>query len=818
MDALNTVLPDGLYDLGSQGYHTYPPGSTLWSPRVDSYPQQDMPPHPRLSEARDIPGERPPEVPDHATEWPEEEDDLGERPTDRHADQSQKQSQVAATLKWLSENYERAEGVCLPRCVLYTHYLDFCKKMKFTPSRCCNIREIIRQKFPKLTTRRLGTRGQSKYHYYGIGIKETSIYYHSVYSGKGLTRFSGIKIKTEGSNRKYSLSSKTGTLLPEFPDANNLILPEDIDREKMETFIMMYRTHCQRILDTVISANFDEVQNFLLHFWQGMPEHLVEVLKAEVLADVIALCDSILYKVLVDVLIPSSIQDLPDSLGSEIKVFVKRLPVWLESSLENAPKDIQDRKQEVARGFVLSVRRQVSFVHLAQTARSVLVNHDCVCVMQEDLADLDIDELCCQVGYHDPERALAHRDAILENFDEFQNLLGKQAPIEAYTEWMDNIIDKCVLQPCREKKCALALVSSEFLLNWALIGSLVMRDLTLNSASSFGSFHLIHMMLDEYVFLVMETQNEMSRETQLQKSVQKHMKNAEEIKMHAKVRTSSNKSQNSPKNRKRKHTEDHYDSNSDEHDTNPITDENRPSHPHIGSYEPLNGTAFSRPTPSAVARETSFALHEDATRGNFNHASLPLSPIKHYSSFNGTSYDRPSYLPQFGLNSYSDYVTHNNAFTSTRVQTYPDSHAHAQTFPSVPIASGLAHSPGSYWSESRTHPAFTTDPYGQYNYNNIAPAYDSYKKGSLIRGSVYQESFNRSAFDSARGYYSRPQDNFQVGSSLPVGSYGGNFMEIAPTGGQYSRQESVVYQDDMYSTGTGFSSFGKTYLTAAPFR
>lgn len=27
-----------------------------------------------------------------------------------------------------------------------------------------------------------------RYHYYGIGIKETSIYYHSVYSGKGLTR------------------------------------------------------------------------------------------------------------------------------------------------------------------------------------------------------------------------------------------------------------------------------------------------------------------------------------------------------------------------------------------------------------------------------------------------------------------------------------------------------------------------------------------------------------------------------------------------------------------------------------------------------
>lgn len=28
-----------------------------------------------------------------------------------------------------------------------------------------------------------------RYHYYGIGIRETSQYYHSVYTGKGLTRY-----------------------------------------------------------------------------------------------------------------------------------------------------------------------------------------------------------------------------------------------------------------------------------------------------------------------------------------------------------------------------------------------------------------------------------------------------------------------------------------------------------------------------------------------------------------------------------------------------------------------------------------------------
>lgn len=36
-----------------------------------------------------------------------------------------------------------------------------------------------------------------------------------------------------GFTRKYSLSSKTGTLLPEFPNAQYLILPLSIPREKV---------------------------------------------------------------------------------------------------------------------------------------------------------------------------------------------------------------------------------------------------------------------------------------------------------------------------------------------------------------------------------------------------------------------------------------------------------------------------------------------------------------------------------------------------------------------------------------------------------
>lgn len=47
---------------------------------------------------------------------------------------------------------------------------------------------------------------QYRYHYYGIGIKESSAYYHSVYSGKGLTRWGNI----QPSSSSHRIMRQTG--------------------------------------------------------------------------------------------------------------------------------------------------------------------------------------------------------------------------------------------------------------------------------------------------------------------------------------------------------------------------------------------------------------------------------------------------------------------------------------------------------------------------------------------------------------------------------------------------------------------------------
>uniref|UniRef100_A0A8D2IX36 DNA-binding protein RFX6 n=1 Tax=Varanus komodoensis TaxID=61221 RepID=A0A8D2IX36_VARKO len=399
-----------------------------------------------------------------------------------------KKKQTQLTLQWLEENYIVCEGVCLPRCILYAHYLDFCRKEKLEPACAATFGKTIRQKFPLLTTRRLGTRGHSKYHYYGIGIKESSAYYHSVYSGKGLTRYG-----------KRFPSSKTGTLLPEFPSAQHLVLDRCVSKDKVDTLIMMYKTHCQCVLDNAINGNFEEIQHFLLHFWQGMPDHLLPLLENPVIIDIFCVCDSILYKVCFHEQIPELFSSFHYSLLADIRNFAKNWEHWIVSSLENLPESLATKKIPIARRFVSSLKRQTSFLHLAQIARPALFDQHTVNAMVADIEKVDLYGIGSQAlltgsGTMDSDG----EDDSITVFQELKDLLKKNATVESFIEWLDTVVEQRVIK-----------VSSSLL------------------ASQWGSFHLIRMLLDEYILLAMETQFNNDKEQELQSLLDKYMKNTD---------------------------------------------------------------------------------------------------------------------------------------------------------------------------------------------------------------------------------------------------------------------------------------------------
>ena len=57
----------------------------------------------------------------------------------------------------------------------------------------------------------------------------------------------------------YASKDKPSAVLPPFPDVSSLDLSDSVPKEKLHTFMVMYRAHCQRVLDSIVRATFDEV-------------------------------------------------------------------------------------------------------------------------------------------------------------------------------------------------------------------------------------------------------------------------------------------------------------------------------------------------------------------------------------------------------------------------------------------------------------------------------------------------------------------------------------------------------------------------------
>ena len=173
---------------------------------------------------------------------------------------------------------------------------------------------------------------------------------------------------------------------------------------------------------------------------------------------------------------------------------------------------------------------------------------------------------------------------------------------------------------------------------------------------------------------------------------------------------------------------------------------------HAPDMSQTNTTAFTRPAPASRDSNQPVISGIDSTTP-LNQSNLPLPTLRSYQGYNTSSYDRPTYLPQFGI-SYSDY---SNPSVGGRLPTYSDSFS--QSFTSHPF-SALSPANSAYWTESRGHHTYS-DPYPGYNYNKLSAQYDTLNKNTILRNNVYQESLNRQAALETRPYYRTSHDNMQ---------------------------------------------------------
>lgn len=105
--------------------------------------------------------------------------------------------------------------------------------------------------------------------------------------------FSGT-VSTHG----YISTPSSSNFQQNFPTAGDFkFVPEDVPLEMVSTFLLMYKSHTQRILDTFQLANIEELERTVTHFWSEMPTHLRQLLVSPMLLTLVECVDSLLYRV-----------------------------------------------------------------------------------------------------------------------------------------------------------------------------------------------------------------------------------------------------------------------------------------------------------------------------------------------------------------------------------------------------------------------------------------------------------------------------------------------------------------------------------------
>ncbi|KAM6902239.1 transcription factor RFX3 isoform 3-T3 [Xenentodon cancila] len=460
-----------------------------------------------------------------------------------------------ATLQWLLDNYETAEGVSLPRSTLYSHYLRHCQEQKLDPVNAASFGKLIRSIFMGLRTRRLGTRGNSKYHYYGIRVKPDSplnrlqedMQYMALrqqpvqqkHRFKSVQKFDGGSGENYSSGGQNHLGAAEQTVIAQsqhhqqfldasraLPDFVELDLgqsnSENISQEDVKALQSLYREHCEAILDVVVNLQFSLIEKLWQTFWRYSPPDTVEgatvtenssvseiearlpraqllvLCRNEAVLKWMSTCDHLMYQALVEILIPDVLRPIPSALTQAIRNFAKSLEGWLNNAMNTIPQRMVQTKIAAVSAFAQTLRRYTSLNHLAQAARAVLQNTSQINQMLSDLNRVDFANVQEQASW-----VCQCEEGVVQHLEQdFKATLQQQSSLEQWAAWLENVVTQ-VLKPY-EHRPSFPRAARQFLLKWSFYSSMVIRDLTLRSAASFGSFHLIRLLYDEYMFYLVE--------------------------------------------------------------------------------------------------------------------------------------------------------------------------------------------------------------------------------------------------------------------------------------------------------------------------
>ncbi|XP_006870829.1 PREDICTED: DNA-binding protein RFX8-like [Chrysochloris asiatica] len=432
---------------------------------------------------------------------------------------------------------------------MYEIYVETCGQNAQTQVNPATFGKLVRLVFPDLGTRRLGTRGSARYHYDGICIKESSFFYaHYCYllgerryhSEDGVaferaTNYNTI-IKQEGTFENHSLikTDPVGFPLSEFRRCPfwEQELAKKYSYKMMAYLANEYCNYCQDIFQIVKNQELERVGGLLTSFWKSLQQDMVLFMSLPDVCQLFKCYDAQLYKGIEDILLHDFLEDVPIQYLKSVRLFSKKFKLWLLNALEGFPALLQISKLKEVTVFVKRLRRKTYLSNMAKTMRLVLKNSRRVNILKSDLhailsqSPLDISKKALPANPRDMDD--------LENNTEMKclssliSLLGTSTDLSVFLNSLSSNLQAFVFQPSRSKEEFIKLAAS-FQLRWNFLLTAVSKAMTLCHRDSFGSWHLFHLLLLEYVIHILQSCIEEEEEEEDMGSLKELLSDAQSV-------------------------------------------------------------------------------------------------------------------------------------------------------------------------------------------------------------------------------------------------------------------------------------------------
>ncbi|XP_054332660.1 DNA-binding protein RFX8-like isoform X4 [Pongo pygmaeus] len=355
----------------------------------------------------------------------------------------------------LVDNFCICKGCSLPRCLMYEIYVETCGQNTENQVNPATFGKLVRLVLLDLGTWRLGTRGSARYHYDGICIKKSSFFYAQYCYLIGEKRYhSGDAIAFEKSTNYNSIIQQEATCEDHSPMKTD---PVGSPLSEFGRCPFLEQELAKKYSCNMMAFLADEYCNFCRDILRNVRNQELE-----------------------------RVEDLLTSFWKSLQqdtIMLMSLP-------------------DVCQLF------KCYDVQLYKTMRMVLKSKRRVSVLKSDLqAIINQGTLATSKKALASDRSGADE---LENNPEMKclrnliSLLGTSTDLRVFLSCLSSHLQAFVFQPSRSKEEFIKLAAS-FQLRWNLLLTAVSKAMTLCHGDSFGSWHLFHLLLLEYVIHILQS-------------------------------------------------------------------------------------------------------------------------------------------------------------------------------------------------------------------------------------------------------------------------------------------------------------------------